>query len=244
LITYHFYFLFFENLQILDARVPDGVVREICNHSIIHSTYMFRHGDFIMSADHQGLLKTWDTGTGRVVHEFETDSARSTPISHIAVCEPRESEEEGRLLAVNCWDNVLRVYNRGKSLEHFYASAPSPAPSVTPSSSMVPAATSASSDPNHTDSLAAANFGIASASLSPFNLTPIHECRSHRNKSWPIKSSFFLGADYHGKSNWRPLGLTDAQDRSASAPLRNDVDLMDPMSWRSTANVNLSAFVF
>jgi hypothetical protein len=36
------------------------------------------------------------------------------------VCEPRESEEEGRLLAVNSWDNVLRVYDRGKLLRHSF----------------------------------------------------------------------------------------------------------------------------
>jgi hypothetical protein len=32
------------------------------------------------------------------------------------------------------------------------------------------------------------------------------QCRSHRNASFPIKSSFFLGAHYHGKSSWRPPG--------------------------------------
>lgn len=30
------------------------------------------------------------------------------------------------------------------------------------------------------------------------------QCRSHRNRSWPIQSSFFQGADYQGKSSWRP----------------------------------------
>ena len=32
------------------------------------------------------------------------------------------------------------------------------------------------------------------------------QCRSHRNASFPIKSSFFLGAHYPGKSSWRPPG--------------------------------------
>ena len=43
-----------------------------------------------------------------------TDPEHRVAIAHLAVCEPHESEEEGRLLAVNCWDSTLRVYDRGK----------------------------------------------------------------------------------------------------------------------------------
>jgi hypothetical protein len=58
--------------QILDARVPDGLIREWVNQSPVSSTYMFRHADYLMTADQQGVIKTWETGSGRVVHQLDT----------------------------------------------------------------------------------------------------------------------------------------------------------------------------
>ena len=182
-------------IRLLDARAPpDAAIREIATAAPVHSLYCYRNGEYILSADHRGVLQTWDVATGRLVHEVVTDAAMTTPISHIAVCHPRESEEEGRLLAANAWDNVLRVYDRGKLLRHFSADAV-----------VSPAAAGG----------AGAADEVAKKESSPFTISLLHECRSHRNQAWPIKSSFYMGASYQGKAAYRPaVSFTTADDRS------------------------------
>jgi hypothetical protein len=217
--------LFPHSPQILDARAPDGVIRELCNSSAVHSTYVFRSGNYVMSADDRGALKTWDVGTGRVVHVHDTaaahasstgaaadsesiastadhSSAKAAPISHIAVCEPRESEEEGRLLAANGWDNTLRVFDRGKSLRHFYAASAAIAPTTTATTTTTttnaagggasadtpadgadaktergpsPSSASSASSLSSLSSSALQSRSSASSALSAFTLTPVHE---------------------------------------------------------------------
>ncbi|KAG0367096.1 hypothetical protein BGZ54_004409 [Gamsiella multidivaricata] len=69
-----------------------------------------------------GYLKTWDMRMGRVLQSILNEPTKS-PISHIAVSKQRGSieetniadteEQESRWLAVNSYDNVIRVYDRG-----------------------------------------------------------------------------------------------------------------------------------
>ena len=55
-----------------DARMPDPVVNIIDNDSIIFSSYLFQQGDFIITSDARGFIKTWDADSGRIVHSFES----------------------------------------------------------------------------------------------------------------------------------------------------------------------------
>lgn len=44
------------------------------------------------------------------------NEAERRPITHVHANPPVEGEDEGRLLAVNSYDNYLRVYDRGERL--------------------------------------------------------------------------------------------------------------------------------
>ncbi|KAJ1566178.1 hypothetical protein HK096_011003 [Nowakowskiella sp. JEL0078] len=117
----------------------------IKNESMINSLYVYRDGVFVLTADSQGYLKTWDIRNGKCVH-VNQNSQSKTPISHIALCYSSTEEEEPRMLAVNSYDNVMRVYERGFT-------APK------------------------------------------YNYKVLHALKGHKNKNWPIKSSFYYSRD-------------------------------------------------
>ncbi|KAG0245033.1 hypothetical protein BGW41_004290 [Actinomortierella wolfii] len=87
--------------------------------------YVYHDGVTVMTGDSSGYLKTWDMRTGGVLQTVLNEPTRK-PISHITVSKQRggessrggntfiEGEElESRWLAVNSYDNVIRVYDRG-----------------------------------------------------------------------------------------------------------------------------------
>ena len=81
---------------------------------MVNSIHVSKDGQTVLTADATGFLKTWDIRTGLCVHEFLNEPTKK-PISHIAVC-PVEGEEEdpgeSKMMAVNSYDNIMRVYNR------------------------------------------------------------------------------------------------------------------------------------
>ncbi|CAM9413163.1 unnamed protein product, partial [Ectocarpus sp. 6 AP-2014] len=77
----------------------------------------------VVSADASGKILTWDTRTGGVVDSYSLEDP--IHISHIQASPPDagRQDEEGLLLAANCFDNTLRVFHR-----RFLNSRPPPPP--------------------------------------------------------------------------------------------------------------------
>ncbi|KAF9355046.1 hypothetical protein BGX26_007041 [Mortierella sp. AD094] len=106
-------------LSMIDTR-SDGnasLTISVKNDAMINSIYVYHDGLTVISGDSSGYLKTWDMRMGRVLQAILNEPTRK-PISHIAVSEQRGSlaeneEPESRWLAVNSYDNVIRVYDRG-----------------------------------------------------------------------------------------------------------------------------------
>lgn len=176
----------------VDRRKGDTVL-VLRNEAMINSLYVHRDGNYVLSADSSGYLKTWDVRTGKCVQSVLNESSKK-PISHIAlsmgltmttgagvldfeslslqdsvsssstassvvgntgaVRAPSPTsppvlqdtnqllgrvEEEPRYLAVNSYDNVVRIYDR-----------------QTPNTPKV-----------------------------------VQALKGYKNKNWPIKSSFF-----------------------------------------------------
>ncbi|KAL6074290.1 WD domain G-beta repeat [Balamuthia mandrillaris] len=138
------------------------------NDSMVNSIYVYKHGHFVLSGDSNGMLKIWEVGQGHgyaVIAKMENGSTHK-PISHLHVSPPMSSfhnneDEEGRFLAVNSFDNVLRVYDRQGGLSDLFSP----------------------SEPQR-----------LSQESKPFRL--VCSLTAHKNKNWPIRSSFFVGKDY------------------------------------------------
>lgn len=97
---------------------------------MINTISAFRDGSHVVSGDATGNIKTWDVRAGKIfslslltvmliigkcIHNFLNETTKK-PISHIAACPADNPEEEPRYMAVNSYDNVMRVYDRGTTL--------------------------------------------------------------------------------------------------------------------------------
>lgn len=107
------------------------------------------------------MIKTWDVRMDACIEDISklNDSGHHA-ISHIHASPPvdgRRGDEDGRFLAANSYDNILRVYDRRSKL-------------------------------------ISSSHGQEQMQLSFF-------VSGHKNKNWPIKSSFFRGEGYKYKLN-------------------------------------------
>ncbi|KAK9712952.1 hypothetical protein K7432_006789 [Basidiobolus ranarum] len=90
--------------------LPANIIR---NDAMINTIYSCRDGNTIISGDSLGKLKTWDLRTGECLQVVSNEN-QQRPISHIATCRlGNDSDEEPQLMAINSYDNVIRVYDRG-----------------------------------------------------------------------------------------------------------------------------------
>ncbi|KJE95289.1 hypothetical protein, variant [Capsaspora owczarzaki ATCC 30864] len=98
----------------IDRRQAEPASKFATVEGMVNALVVFRDGEYIMSGDSQGSLKTWDVRNARVYASVLNDETRKA-ISHIHMSyrKTESDEEEERYLAVNSYDNVLRVYNRG-----------------------------------------------------------------------------------------------------------------------------------
>ncbi|KAG9294612.1 hypothetical protein G9A89_008091 [Geosiphon pyriformis] len=99
-------------LAIFDIRSQDATLI-IKNYGMINSLYVCGDGQTIITGDSLGYIKTWDIRAG---NSFQSNSNEPTkkPISHISVTRKSPNgDEEPRHMAVNSYDNVIRVYDRG-----------------------------------------------------------------------------------------------------------------------------------
>ncbi|KAF9906747.1 hypothetical protein EC991_000340 [Linnemannia zychae] len=105
-----------------DSNPTSGSAITIKNDTMVNSIYVYHDGLTVISGDSSGYLKTWDMRTGKVLQSILNEPTKK-PISHLAISKQRGSldgvslaeteEPESRWLAVNSYDNVIRVYDRG-----------------------------------------------------------------------------------------------------------------------------------
>lgn len=133
------------------------------NDSSVNTIHVTLDGSRFITGDHHGAIKTFDlrmAGSGKandvgkrtapLIDVTYNDDTHS-PITHIHTSPPTSGEDYGRFMAVNSYDNYIRMYDRGSFM--FKGKKP--------------------------------------------GLTPMHALQGVvENAHWPIKSSFFLGADY------------------------------------------------
>ncbi|TYZ61831.1 hypothetical protein PybrP1_007588 [[Pythium] brassicae (nom. inval.)] len=102
----------------VDSRAD--VVRSWQNDAMVNSLYVSPDGQFIVTGDSKGMLKTWDVRMDACIDDISklNDPGRHA-ISHIHASPPvdgRRGDEDGRFLAANSYDNLLRVYDRRSKL--------------------------------------------------------------------------------------------------------------------------------
>ncbi|RHZ45409.1 hypothetical protein Glove_680g43 [Diversispora epigaea] len=101
-----------KNLSIIDIRKPDNALN-LKSDGMINSLYVCRDGQNVVTGDSFGFVKTWDIRAGFAFQSFLNEPTKK-PISHVAfVKKSPEDEEEPRYMAVNSYDNVIRMYDRG-----------------------------------------------------------------------------------------------------------------------------------
>ncbi|KAJ3005840.1 UNVERIFIED_CONTAM: hypothetical protein HDU68_004383, partial [Siphonaria sp. JEL0065] len=90
-------------LGMMDRRKPENAI-SIHNDGMINSVHVFKDNSYVLTADSNGYLKTWDIRTGKTVQVVLNEPTRK-PISHISVCPMTNAEEEPRYIGVNSYDN-------------------------------------------------------------------------------------------------------------------------------------------
>ncbi|KAI9209632.1 WD40-repeat-containing domain protein [Polychytrium aggregatum] len=187
-------------LGMVDRRKP-GEALSIKNSAMINSIYVYRDGSYVMAADHAGAIKTWDYRMGKSVLSIDNPGNKK-PISHITVCQQQGSDDEPRYMAVNSYDNVIRVYDRG----------------FTP--------------PTSAQRL-------------------IHSLKGHKNKNWPIKSSFFhyrdgqgLGSAKRANSHSDLLYLKDSETESSDGNRTNKDKSAEPNILLATGSSDPSVYIY
>lgn len=99
----------------IDARDQNSGEIIFSNDSIVNTIQL--DGNLLLTGDGQGMIKTWDIRARKCVASFANDEC-GRPISHLAL-PPREAyDDQTSYLAVNSYDNVLRVYDRGEATAH------------------------------------------------------------------------------------------------------------------------------
>jgi len=208
--------------QVQSSGVDSTIVPEtaagagtIRNDAMINSLHITTTGVHLISGDHAGAIKTWDT---RMIRARSSSSASQNPqnsphhepvsamlndtdrrpITHVHLSSTRRPidglAEDGRFLAVNSYDNFLRVYDRTSS---------------------------------------GLLFGDA-PNRSPPPARARNALRGVENRSWPIQSSFFEGSQFD-ESLEKSTGASESSRIQDSLSVRG----VDGASLRTAAHVNL-----
>ncbi|KAG1219422.1 hypothetical protein G6F35_007502 [Rhizopus arrhizus] len=106
-------------LAMVDIR-QEGPASIIRNDSMINTLYASRDGIHVITGDAQGMLKVWDVRSKQCISNRVNDHGQM-PITHISVGRRStdasrraiDDYDEPRYMAVNSYDNLLRVYDRG-----------------------------------------------------------------------------------------------------------------------------------
>ncbi|CAG8697215.1 42121_t:CDS:10 [Gigaspora margarita] len=93
-----------------NIRKPESAL-SFKDDGMINSLYVCRNGQNIITGDSLGYVKTWDIRTGSAFQSFPNEKTKK-PVSYIAVSKSLDGEEP-RHMAVNSYDNLIRIYDRG-----------------------------------------------------------------------------------------------------------------------------------
>ncbi|KAH8548820.1 WD40-repeat-containing domain protein [Umbelopsis sp. PMI_123] len=93
---------------------------QLMNDAMMNTLYVSRDGVHVITGDSRGAVKVWDVRARKCVKETIFDHSRN-PISHITVGRRMTDAtrrslndyDEPRYMAINSYDNVLRVCDRG-----------------------------------------------------------------------------------------------------------------------------------
>ncbi len=160
--------------------------------SMINSLHIpFAAPYHILCGDSKGVLRSFDRKMNRWIDEltFANESA-CRPITHITSTYLHRGR---KLLATNSYDNILRVYDRGILLQSYRKASPEPQPHATENDT---------SDVEKHNSEGRASTSLnglhdqsnANISSPPPSFPCAYALTGHRNKNWPIKSSFYCGS--------------------------------------------------
>lgn len=98
-----------KELHLIDIRSPDSSI--VLEHdAVINTLYPYRDAGFLTTGDSSGRIITWDI---RARQALDLKSERSAAISHISISAGATDHEEGKYMAVNAYDNTVRLYDRG-----------------------------------------------------------------------------------------------------------------------------------
>ncbi|GAN05555.1 WD repeat domain 5B [Mucor ambiguus] len=106
-------------LAMVDIR-SEGNASVIRNDAMINTLYASRDGIHVITGDAQGMLKVWDVRSKQCISSRLNDPSKM-PITHISVGRRStdasrraiDDYDEPRYMALNSYDNLLRVYDRG-----------------------------------------------------------------------------------------------------------------------------------
>ncbi|CDF40849.1 unnamed protein product [Chondrus crispus] len=123
------------SVHLFDRRVepeasgaPWGRHTLVDNDCPVNSIHVTLDGNRVITGDHGGAIKTYDlrkVGPGKSsdvgarscsLTDVTYNDANHRPITHVHTSPPTSVEDYGRFMAVNSYDNFLRVYDRGSSL--------------------------------------------------------------------------------------------------------------------------------
>ncbi|OQR91882.1 hypothetical protein ACHHYP_04260 [Achlya hypogyna] len=107
-----------KSVHVLDVR--SGLGASWAHDAMVNSLYVTPDGQQLITGDSKGYVKTWDVRTGTVIDDLsQLNDDGHHAISHLHASPSlagRQGDEGGRYLAVNSYDNLLRVYDRGSKL--------------------------------------------------------------------------------------------------------------------------------
>ncbi|CEP19939.1 hypothetical protein [Parasitella parasitica] len=106
-------------LAMVDIR-SEGNASVIRNDAMINTLYASRDGIHVITGDAQGMLKVWDIRSKQCISSKLNDPSKM-PITHISIGRRStdasrraiDDYDEPRYMALNSYDNLLRVYDRG-----------------------------------------------------------------------------------------------------------------------------------
>ncbi|TDH70753.1 hypothetical protein CCR75_001155 [Bremia lactucae] len=185
-------------LHMVDAR--SEICRTWTNDAMVNALHVAHDGLTVITGDSKGLLKTWDVRMDACLEELTVlnDAARHA-ISHVHASPASDGGDDGRFLAVNSYDNILRVYDRRSKLISSRSTRRGP------------------------------RGGSDSCDSDQLHL--LGSLSGHKNKNWPIKSSFFCGDGYKYKLHLpKRLGVTNGAGSVSRLKLSDDdrEDFVDP----------------
>ncbi|GAA5816702.1 hypothetical protein MFLAVUS_010234 [Mucor flavus] len=106
-------------LAMVDIRA-EGNASVIRNNAMINTLYASRDGIHVITGDAHGMLKVWDIRSKQCISSKLNDPSKM-PITYISVGRRStdasrraiDDYDEPRYMALNSYDNLLRVYDRG-----------------------------------------------------------------------------------------------------------------------------------